>query len=48
MSLVQLFATHAAPATVPSQANLLQFRREQQVLPSIAGLPRIIRALVTH
>lgn len=48
MSLLQLLAQHGRPSTDPVPAAWVQqFRREQQVLPAIANLPRVIRAVVT-
>lgn len=48
MTLLQLLAQHAAPV-VPGQPSpyRLEFLREQRVLPAVAGLPRVVRALVT-
>lgn len=36
----------AAPAAPIPERDLREFRAEQQVLPSVAGLPRVIRALI--
>lgn len=48
MTLLQLLANHARPASEPVPAEWLrQFRAEQRVLVPVAGLPRVVRSLVT-
>lgn len=48
MTLIQLLTQHAAKPQ-PGQPSpwAVEFRREQRVLLPVAGLPRVVRSLVT-
>jgi hypothetical protein len=46
MTLLQLLTNHSAPPAGPSPYRL-EFLREQRVLLPVAGLPGIVRPLLT-